>query len=331
VSRQASSPLIPTVFRIIRAILANGQFRPFRHVLARSFLQNAGETVPLKAAQTLLPPTSNVISRYCRSAGLPHRAIVLEGTPPATLHFVGETDRVLLYFHGGGYAHTIRGLGHMPLALDCAKAARASLVLLEYTLTPELRYPGQLRQAVSALKYLKGKEVILAGDSAGGNLVLALLAHLKKPHPEIEPLEMHIRGACMISPWVGIDYNAPSYESNAQKDCLSKEIMLHFDELWRPRHELWAAPVDAPSGFWRDVFATMVDRSIVVVGKDEVFLDDILTFAMDSDSTAEMADGRLRLVQCWGEFHVQAAVDYAFGIKGGLMKKAVLEWFLQLE
>lgn len=100
----------------------------------------------------------------------------------------------------------------MPLVLEAARAAKCEkVVFLEYTLTLRMQYPGQLVQAAYALKALmergmKPEHIIVGGDSAGGNLVLALLAHLKKPLLEAPVVDGFgeggkVRGVVLLSPW----------------------------------------------------------------------------------------------------------------------------------
>ncbi|PYH43236.1 uncharacterized protein BP01DRAFT_105853 [Aspergillus saccharolyticus JOP 1030-1] len=63
---------------------------------------------------------------------------------------------------------------------------------------PTATYPTQLRQGVSCLRYVlnhhQPADVILGGESAGGNLVFSVLAHLVRLHPEIERLGLALQG-----------------------------------------------------------------------------------------------------------------------------------------
>jgi hypothetical protein len=99
--------------------------------------------------------------------------------------------------------------------LDAARAADCeSVVFLEYTLTPACRYPGQLVQAATAVNAVMKKEgigaeqILLGGDSAGGNLALGVLAHVIKPHPDVPVIasgegrgEERFKGVFLLSPW----------------------------------------------------------------------------------------------------------------------------------
>jgi epsilon-lactone hydrolase len=84
----------------------------------------------------------------------------------------------LLYFHGGGYAFYPKGYAHLIQRITLA--AKSKTFALDYRLTPEHRFPAQLEDALNAYRWLlqngaRPDTLVLGGDSAGGNLTLALL------------------------------------------------------------------------------------------------------------------------------------------------------------
>jgi len=95
--------------------------------------------------------------------------------------------RVVLYFHGGGFI--VGGLdSHDSVCADLAAGAEVAVVALDYRLSPEHRYPAALDDAEAAYDDLcdSHQAVILAGDSAGATLAVALclrLRRLGKPMP----------------------------------------------------------------------------------------------------------------------------------------------------
>jgi acetyl esterase len=95
--------------------------------------------------------------------------------------------RVVLYFHGGGFV--LGGLdSHDSICADLAAGAEVAVVALDYRLAPEHRYPAALDDAEAAYDDLcdSHQAVILAGDSAGATLAVALclrLRRLGKPMP----------------------------------------------------------------------------------------------------------------------------------------------------
>jgi len=135
----------------------------------------------------------------------------------------GPEPRLLVYVHGGGF--TI-GSSHMvrDLLARLALASRARVLSIDYRLAPEHPWPAGLEdlRAVwrSALAEHAPKQIVLAGDSAGANLVLALLLELRDRN-EVLPA-----GALLFSPWVDLGCTAASFETNAGVDVLSRESML---------------------------------------------------------------------------------------------------------
>ena len=90
-----------------------------------------------------------------------------------------EDARVtMLYLHGGGYSFYPQSYANFIASIT--RAARSRTFALDYRLSPEYRFPAQLNDAVHAYRWLletgvDSEHLIVAGDSAGGNLALALL------------------------------------------------------------------------------------------------------------------------------------------------------------
>ena len=109
---------------------------------------------------------------------------------------------VLLYFHGGGFVFgSIRT--HGPLIGELARAARARTFALEYRLGPEYPAPAAQEDALAAYHYLLAEgispdRIVLAGDSAGGTMVLNTLVALRD---QGAPLPA---AGVAISPWVDL-------------------------------------------------------------------------------------------------------------------------------
>src|SRR5271165_1449288 len=126
---------------------------------------------------------------FGRAIGVPADArlepIEIHGVP-AEWSTTPEADatRAVLYLHGGGYmAGSI--VSHRYVAVEIGRAARARTLALGYRLAPEHRYPAQLEDALAAWQYLRdqgfaAKNIAVGGDSAGGNLTLALLLALRE-------------------------------------------------------------------------------------------------------------------------------------------------------
>ncbi len=95
-----------------------------------------------------------------------------------------DPERVMLYIHGGGFvAGSIRS--HRHLAARIARAARMRLLVIEYRLAPAFPYPAALDDCLAAYRWLLSCKIdpsrmVIAGDSAGGNLTLTTLLGLRQ-------------------------------------------------------------------------------------------------------------------------------------------------------
>lgn len=301
-----------------------------------------GPSLPVRMSQSLQTPTGETIKHRCKQVNIKHESeqLFVGNFPQATLHFVGcgssQRGNILLYFHGGGYVFPMTN-GHFAFAQLAAKAAHADLAILEYGLAPALKYPGQLAQAAAAVRFLLQEhhpsQILIGGDSGGGNLALALLSHLRSPHPSVQTLSGPdgqppvLRGMFCISPRCANDYNSPSFTSNASKDIIGVESMKLFTSNWQPAaDQVWATPIQGDRHFWSSIAA---QRLLLVAGEDEVYRDDIAHLAelmgAESRSGAER-----QFTVCPGEIHVQCVLDMGIGIDTSYMLTAVLQWLKSL-
>lgn len=103
---------------------------------------------------------------------------------PARKYFTPgvREDATLLYLHGGGYSVGSLDSHHSFMA-HLAVACETAVNGLDYRLAPEHSYPAALDDAIAAyeemLRYTAGEKIMIAGDSAGGGLALALTLRLK--------------------------------------------------------------------------------------------------------------------------------------------------------
>jgi len=137
---------------------------------------------------------------------------------PAEWQIVPEAteDKVILYFHGGGMV-LMSPKTHRALTIEIAQLTKMRVLSVDYRLAPEHPFPAPLEDCVNAYKWLlsqgiKTENIVIAGDSAGGNLTLTTLIKLRD---EGIPLPA---GAVALSP--GTDYtgNSKSFYENAKTD-----------------------------------------------------------------------------------------------------------------
>lgn len=149
-----------------------------------------------------------------------------------------DQDLIILYTHGGGF---VEGYSYMHMEtfqaiikqLQKDYSIQASILSLEYGLSPEHKWPKACNEAIECYRYLihdlgiSPSKVILAGDSAGGNLVATTLLQLKdlknKKHTDLPPLPFPA-GAALLSPWVDL---TTTQHPNVQ-DTLSTGLLDFF-------------------------------------------------------------------------------------------------------
>lgn len=132
-----------------------------------------------------------------------------------------KATRFVLFFHGGGYT-TWMTQGHLEWCLQAYilanKEVEVAVAVLQYTMCPAAQYPVHLQQASAALTHLLASgidpgQIVVGGDSAGGNLTAQLLGHILHRHPNVGPVRLTkpLRAAFTVSPWVSTSTNTPSF------------------------------------------------------------------------------------------------------------------------
>ena len=187
-----------------------------------------------------------------------------------------EPDKVLLYFHGGGY---MMGDPVTSAATTGFLAKEAGILCfsLDYPLGPESPFPAALDNAVAAYNLLlrkgfKPKNIVLGGDSAGGGLTLAALTLLRD---RSAPLPA---GGYLLSPWADLTHSFASHELNRTVDVLLRKEDLEFMAA------MYAGDADRKSPGMSPAFADLrgLPPLLVQVGSYEILLDDALTIARNA-------------------------------------------------
>ncbi len=147
-----------------------------------------------------------------------HTADALGGIPAEWTRAAGVSDaqRTVLYLHGGaflvGSPRMYRGL-----TAELAQHAAAEVVAIDYRLAPEHPYPAALQDAEAAYRALLARgqapgQLVVMGDSAGGNLTLALLQKIRSsslPMPA---------AAVLLSPWLDLSADYDLTARHVRKD-----------------------------------------------------------------------------------------------------------------
>nr|XP_019046586.1 hypothetical protein I302_05336 [Kwoniella bestiolae CBS 10118]OCF25516.1 hypothetical protein I302_05336 [Kwoniella bestiolae CBS 10118] len=157
--------------------------------------------------------------------------------------FRPEMDRLrcMLYIHGGAYYWGSINT-HRYTIWRYARKMHGRCFAVNYRKTPQYPFPCAIQDCLAAYLYLTNpppeakhrpvdpKSIILAGDSAGGGLCLALLQILR----DTEGLELPA-GAVLISPWSDLTHSFPSILQNTATDIVPPYGFIHKpSSLWPP-------------------------------------------------------------------------------------------------
>lgn len=181
--------------------------------------------------------------------------------------------RTILYLHGGGYtAGSPRS--HRPMVARIAEAAKAVAIVPDYRLGPENRFPAAVEDAVAVYRALiewriDPGRLIVAGDSAGGGLAMALALALKAedlPQPA---------GYFAISPWADLTQSGASYRTKAESDPTITKAGLDSAAL------AYLGGLDARDPLASPVLGDFegVAPVLIQTGSEEALLSDSLTLA----------------------------------------------------
>lgn len=151
-------------------------------------------------------------------AGMEYEELSI-GTMPAAwtrLKAPHGDRRVILYCHGGGYTSGNLGYSRV-LSSKLAHVTGYDVLSFEYRLAPEHPYPAAVEDAMRAWDYLMyqgygAENVMVAGDSAGGNLALVLCRRLKAAGRRMP------RALLLMSPWTDMTMTGASYRERVESD-----------------------------------------------------------------------------------------------------------------
>ncbi|MCX6198164.1 MAG: alpha/beta hydrolase [Bacteroidetes bacterium] len=156
-------------------------------------------------------------------------------------------QRVIIYYHGGGFV--LYGLtSHDNVCRRLCKTNNCIVVAVDYRLAPEFSFPHSHIDAFTAIQWVRKNisiyggnpdDLVVAGDSAGGNLS-ACMAHCCKK--ENVPLKAQV----LIYPWIDGKLNNPSIDRKGHGYLLEKETMFWFQSQYTPRKEDQCHPAVSP-------------------------------------------------------------------------------------
>ncbi|MFF1836692.1 alpha/beta hydrolase fold domain-containing protein [Streptomyces sp. NPDC058231] len=174
-------------------------------------------------------------------------------TGPVSVHVVrpdGVTGDLpaIVYIHGGGWV-----LGnfktHERLVRQLADGARAAVVFVDYTPSPEAQFPVPVEQAYTVARWVAdhGGEIgvdtsrlAVAGDSVGGDMTAAVTLMAKqRGGPRFQQ-------QVMLYPVTDADFDTSSYQRFAENCWLTKPAMKWFWDAYAPRVTDRSNPLASP-------------------------------------------------------------------------------------
>jgi acetyl esterase len=193
---------------------------------------------------------------------------------------VREALPVVMYFHGGGWVLGDRDT-HDRLIREIANGARAAVVFVNYTRSPEAQYPVPIEEAYAATAWVArhGREInvdssrlAVVGDSVGGNMAaaVALLAKERGGPP--------IRIQVLFYPVTEAGFDTPSYDQFADGYFLTREGMKWFWDQYAPDPAVRSEPTASP------LYASVeqlrgLPEAFIMVGECDVLRDEVEAYA----------------------------------------------------
>jgi monoterpene epsilon-lactone hydrolase len=203
-------------------------------------------------------------------AGMSWEPFSLDGMEAAWVrpHRGHDRRRCILYCHGGGYTSGNLGYSRI-LASKLAHITGYEVLAFEYRLAPEHPFPAAPDDAMKAWDYLMhlgygARDVVVAGDSAGGNLALVLTHRLKGEGRRLP-------GALILmSPWTDLTASGKSYRERVELDPVLTLNYIHAVREAYARGQDWSAPLLSP--MFGDLSA--FPPTLIQAGTNEILLSD---------------------------------------------------------
>lgn len=214
----------------------------------------------------------------------------------------------ILYCHGGGYTSGNLGYARV-LASKLAHVTGYDVLSFEYRLAPEHPYPAAVEDALQAWDHLMllgygAQDIILAGDSAGGNLALVLCLRLRGAGRRLPG------GLVLFSPWTDMTMSGASYGERAAIDpMLTANYIDAVRRAYAPGED-YSHPELSPlfgdlSGF---------PRTLVQVGDHEILFSDAQRLAealrrQNVPARLEVSEGMWHVFQMFPSKKAAAALQ----------------------
>jgi monoterpene epsilon-lactone hydrolase len=223
-----------------------------------------------------IPKLRTFLGAGAKTTGLPRgvtiQPLLADEVPVEWIIPAGvSTQTVILYFHGGGWT-----LGwynnHREMVANICMAAAARALAVDYRLAPENPFPAALQDCLSVYRWLikngtSPQQIVIAGDSAGGNLTLSTLMALRDAGDALPA------AAVCISPVTDLACTGESFTTN-------KDAMLS-PRFVRTMLQHYVANTDPCLPLISPLYGEMggLPPLLIQVGEDEILLSDATRLA----------------------------------------------------
>jgi epsilon-lactone hydrolase len=197
-----------------------------------------------------------------------------------------NASKMLLFFHGGGYCSgSIKS--HRRMVTEAGRAMGVRTLAIDYRRAPEHPYPAQHEDALTAWRFLRRQgiaagHIAVGGDSAGGNLSLSLVYHLRAAGEQLPAC------AWLVSPWTDLTMSgATLVTKDAVDPLINKAYLEELADAYAP------PPLDRRDPLISPLFGDLsgFPPVLIQVGSDETLMSDAARLA----EAAGIADVAVRL------------------------------------
>lgn len=255
-----------------------------------AFIETTNASYPPDTATLTIGDQRAIYDRMCRvfhqgyPAGLVVRDEKIAGVPCRS--YEGAAP-VVIYLHGGGYV--VGGLhSHDDVCAEISHRTGLRVVAVDYRLSPEHPHPAAFDDSCAVIRAVKGP-VVLAGDSAGGNLAAAASHALRGSG-------VRILGQVLIYPGLGGDVNKGSYLTHAHAPMLTRDDVLFYKDI---RHGGPPPEDDATVHPLRDTDFSGLPPTLAIGAECDPLADDARNYA----ARINAAGGRAEWVEEKGLVH----------------------------
>lgn len=164
-------------------------------------------------------PLAHLPSVYIPKPGYERKKIELENCTLEVLTKKNSenSDKVIYQIHGGAFLFDLLDLYRWQAESWSEMCNGATVVMIDYRIAPETIFPGAVEDVIDGWEWItdngyKPENIVVTGDSAGGNLALELLLSLRDEKKELP------KAAMLMSPWADLSTESESYKTNVYID-----------------------------------------------------------------------------------------------------------------